>query len=205
MLTYGMKKWYVGIYMSNKKMSLHLRDYIYRVEDFLDKDFCKTLIKKSKKLPWHKHSYSDANKGLEVSFDNDLSVVVVDTDETFFINQKIKFALDNYIKHFNFPWFTDVHNFSPIRLNKYDITTEMKLHCDHISSLFDGKEKGVPVLTILGTLNENYEGGDFVMFDNENIPMPTGTLLIFPASFLFPHAVLPITKGTRYSFVSWSW
>ena len=81
----------------------------------------------------------------------------------------------------------------------------MHEHCDHIHSLFDGNRKGIPTLSILGLLNDNFEGGEFVMFGDTTIEFKKGDLLLFPSNFLFPHRVDPVKKGTRYSFISWSW
>ena len=80
---------------------------------------------------------------------------------------------------------------------------KMAEHCDHINSIFDGERKGVPILSIVGILNDDYEGGDFVMFKNKKIDLKQGDLLLFPSSFLYPHRVDPVTKGHRYSYVSW--
>ena len=33
---------------------------------------------------------------------------------------------------------------------------------DHIHSIFDGKMKGVPIVSIVANLNEDYEGAEFV-------------------------------------------
>jgi predicted 2-oxoglutarate/Fe(II)-dependent dioxygenase YbiX len=81
----------------------------------------------------------------------------------------------------------------------------MKQHCDHIHSLFEGERKGIPVLSIVGLLNDDFEGGEFIMWGDEVIPMSAGSVLVFPSNFMYPHRVNPVTKGTRYSFVSWSW
>ena len=81
----------------------------------------------------------------------------------------------------------------------------MKIHCDHVHSLFDGERRGVPILTIIGILNDDYEGGELIMFDGTKIDTKKGDLLIFPANFLFPHEVELVTKGTRYSYVTWVW
>ena len=60
-------------------------------------------------------------------------------------------------------------------------------------------------------VNEDYEGGDFIFFDPINKKdiihresLKKGTILIFPSNFLYPHSIEPITKGTRYSLVSWA-
>jgi len=79
----------------------------------------------------------------------------------------------------------------------------MAEHCDHINSIFDGQRKGIPTLSIVGSLNDDYEGGDFIMFEDKKIDIKQGELIIFPSLFLYPHRVEPVIKGTRYSYVSW--
>jgi predicted 2-oxoglutarate/Fe(II)-dependent dioxygenase YbiX len=71
--------------------------------------------------------------------------------------------------------------------------------------MFDGERKGIPILSCLGLLNDDYEGGEFIMFDDMKIDFKKGDLLIFPSNFLYPHKVQPVTKGTRYSYISWVW
>ena len=49
-------------------------------------------------------------------------------------------------------------------------------------------------------LNEDFEGGEFVM--NDVLPLnKTGQILIFPSTI--KHKVNPVTQGTRYSLVGW--
>ena len=79
----------------------------------------------------------------------------------------------------------------------------MREHYDHIHSLFDGKIKGVPILSIVGLLNDNYEGGQFMM-RGEEVKLTRGDILVFPSNFMYPHQVKDITKGIRFSFVSWA-
>ena len=81
----------------------------------------------------------------------------------------------------------------------------MANHCDHISSLFDGKRKGIPILSIIGLLNDDFEGGELIMFEDKKIDTKKGDLLIFPSNFMYPHEIMPVTKGVRYSYVSWVW
>ena len=55
-------------------------------------------------------------------------------------------------------------------------------------------------------LNEDFEGGDFEIHKahamNENIIKPSkGTIIFFPAWTL--HKVYPVTKGERFSLVTW--
>ena len=82
----------------------------------------------------------------------------------------------------------------------------MVKHADHIHSIFEnglGTPTGIPILSVIGVLNEDFEGGEIEMFENTKIKPQTGDVLIFPSNFLYPHKVCEVTKGTRYSFVSW--
>ena len=53
-------------------------------------------------------------------------------------------------------------------------------------------------------LNDDFEGGDFVMFTDQKIEFNKGDLLVFPSNFLYPHRVEEVKSGTRFSFISWS-
>ena len=114
-----------------------------------------------------------------------------------------RFSRDRLPRHFqktNPPWLT---KFSPIRFNKYPIGTMMREHYDHIHSIFDGKMKGVPIISIVGQLNEDYEGAEFYC-RGRKIELKTGDILLFPSNFMYPHEVRETKKGVRYSFVSWA-
>ena len=67
----------------------------------------------------------------------------------------------------------------------------MRRHYDHIHSIFDGKMKGVPIVSIVGNLNEDYEGSEFHCRGKE-IKLKTGDILMFPADIL--HYVKPNPK-----------
>jgi len=57
-------------------------------------------------------------------------------------------------------------------------------------------------LSMTVVLNEDYEGGEFEFFeDNQLIKEKRGTVIVFPSYIL--HRVRPVTKGIRYSLVVW--
>ena len=53
--------------------------------------------------------------------------------------------------------------------------------------------------------NDDYEGGGFFFFEDYEVKLKQGDILIFPSVFMFPHRVEKVTKGIRNSFVSWAW
>ena len=93
--------------------------------------------------------------------------------------------------------------FSAIRFNRYLKDQIMSKHVDFIHDLFTGDKRGIPILSIVGVLNDDYEGGEFIMFDDYEIKFKAGDIILFPSTFLYPHLVKPVKKGIRYAFVSW--
>ena len=54
------------------------------------------------------------------------------------------------------------------------------------------------------TLNDNFKGGEFSFFNNTFMySLKKGSAIMFPSNFLYPHSVLPVINGTRYSIVTW--
>ena len=79
----------------------------------------------------------------------------------------------------------------------------MANHVDHIHSIFDGENKGVPIISVVGLLNDNFVGGEFIFNDEHTIKLKQGDILLFPSNFIYAHRVNDIEEGIRYSFVSW--
>ena len=69
----------------------------------------------------------------------------------------------------------------------------------------DGGISGNRNLTTIVNLNEEYEGGEFQFFKPDSKTevireekLKTGSVIVFPSNFLYPHSVKPITKGEKY-------
>lgn len=59
-------------------------------------------------------------------------------------------------------------------------------------------------LSVSIQLNEDYEGGDFTFFsETYKIIKEKAVVVFWPSNTLFPHKVTPVTKGCRYSIVTW--
>lgn len=187
-------------------MNSDLKSYAKVYKNWLDVELCNNVVTDLQNANWFKHMYSNADQSVIKSYDTDLDVTIDLPQWLIPVRDKIWKAIEQYvIKDTAFPWYTGWNGFTQVRYNKYQVGTEMKEHCDHIHTIFDGAIKGVPTLTVLGGLNNDYEGGELVMWENEIIELKAGDVMVFPSNFLYPHKVLPVTKGTRYSYVSWVW
>jgi len=181
-------------------MKKNLQDYI-AIYKAIDSLVCKQIIENCNKNQWDKHTYNDPITQEFKTYEDDLEITYQNKN-TDYLNNKIKDCVNNYLINV-VPNFFQLQEISTIRFNRYQVGTNMKMHHDHIHTLFDGEKKGVPILSILGLLNDDFEGGDFLMFDSKKVNLSAGDIILFPSNFLYPHAVTTVTKGTRYSFISW--
>lgn len=53
-------------------------------------------------------------------------------------------------------------------------------------------------LSFLFYLNDDFEGGDTKFFDDYTITPKCGSVLIFPPTWQYPHAGLPVDRGKKY-------
>ena len=156
-------------------------------------------------INWQTHEWQN-NWGEHVSSDNVKVVWRSQLD----IGSEIFDVLEKYIKkYFSYidnDQFKDggLRNISDVRFNKYNSNSLMKPHIDHIRDLFDGEQKGIPILSMVGLLNDDFIGGEFLLCGN-NMKLKKNSLLIWPSYFMYPHEVKLIKEGTRYSFVAWCW
>ena len=192
-------------------MKKKLSNYVKHYKSFFNESLCDKTIKELKNLNnsfWNEHKfYNPRTNQLEtISGDQELSFAYLNKISTKeIIMKELWNGINNYVSDLKFPWFNSWNGYTEIRFNKYSENTKMAEHCDHIQSMFEGEKKGIPTLSVLGILNDDYKGGEFIMFQDEEIKFKKGDLLIFTSIFLFPHKVEPIKKGTRYSFISWVW
>ncbi len=182
-----------------------LNHYIMRQEKFIPDELCNKLIKNLDKAEFETHQfYNSYTKTYQTaSGSQELESTFSDVDGKTELGESLWFAIKKYLEYIEMPWFSSWAGYTQIKINKYTENRKMAIHCDHIHTIFDGELKGVPILSVLGFLNDDYDGGELIMFDDQVCEVKKGDLLIFPSNFLYPHKVNPVTKGVRYSIVSW--
>jgi len=184
-----------------------IEDYIY-VGKHIPAELCESIIDECNKKEWSKHEWHNYVSGGKTSEETkELDVMRCTQEQQDKITPYLIEALEEYQVKYSWPgektqppWLS---KFSPIRFNKYEVGNTMRIHYDNIHSIFDGKMKGIPIVSIVGNLNEDYEGAEFMLRDQE-IKLKTGDILLFPSGIVYPHMVKETKKGIRYSFVSWA-
>ena len=58
-------------------------------------------------------------------------------------------------------------------------------------------------VSAIGYLNDGYEGGEYVMpYQDIKFKPEMGDVIVHPSNFIYAHASMPVTEGTKYSAVT---
>lgn len=182
---------------------MNLKRYITLYRGAFDKRCCQKLIDGFNEIPCNKHTWYNPYHDIP-SLSDDLEPLVNHPKYPHYINDIIKEKMIDYASKHSDRFSIGSH--SPLRVNKYVKGNIMDQHVDHIQSIFDGKVKGIPILSFIIGLNDDYKGGNLVFFNGWNkkkYRLGVGDIIVFPSCFLYPHKVESIISGIRYTAVGW--
>jgi len=182
--------------MINEKIENAIMVY----DNFIPNDICKKFTQYSDKMCYNNLGVLGDYKNYRIVKGYTLSKKLISDKIIYSIIYK--YIYDFYVHYkIKFPQI-NTNKLSQIDLLKYKPGGKYDVHTDH--SYITPR-----TLSVIINLNDNYEGGDLV-FLNQNlktelkrIKLKKGSIVYFPSNFLYPHKIEPITKGVRYSIVSW--
>lgn len=196
-------------------MKTNIKDYIKVFSNnFFSEKQCQSIINSLDISKKRTHTFSDSRTTKYEPMGKDPYTIFLKDKKIKVMGDLIKsqwhqiiteYVLNWLNKEEKIDWFGGWNGFSFPKFIEYNKGTLMTTHCDHIKEIFSENEKprGIPTLSIITGLNENYSGGEIMMCEKYKYKLKTGETLIFPSNFLYPHEIKEITKGKRYSMISW--
>ena len=189
--------------MKNNIKNLQLKNFIHIERGLIPKDTCRFVIDSIKNKSWSSHSWSTDGKDQFSYSTKELDVLEATPSLEDILNPLISLSVKYYNDFIGSEKVSQVTCFSPVRFNRYQKGQTMRIHCDHIKTLFEGEVKGIPVLSIIINFNDDYKGGDLIFWDDYKVDLREGDVVVFPSLFLFPHRIEEVTENIRYSGVAW--
>ena len=189
--------------MKNNIKNLQLKNFIHIEKGLIPKDTCRFVIDSIKNKSWNKHSWSNGRTNSFSYPTKELDVLEPTPDLEDILNPLISLSVKYYNDFIGSEKVSQVTCFSPVRFNRYQKGQTMRIHCDHIKTLFEGEVRGIPVLSIIINFNDDYKGGDLIFWDDYKVDLGEGDVVVFPSLFLFPHRIEEVTENIRYSGVAW--
>ena len=182
----------------------NLNNYIYIVKNALSLSLCDEILNEFK----NSDEWIDTVVGsgtiqknirncetIGISFP---SVIQKNSDVRHKLDNAIFDSVAKCIKEYNtkFPH-CNIEEDSGYELLKYP---EGCFYIEHTDS-FKARPRAVSCSFIL---NDDFEGGEFAFFNKElKYKLEKGDAIMFPSNFMYPHEVMPVTQGTRYSIITW--
>ena len=193
--------------MLKESASSTLKDYIKVYDNIINQDNCDSIISE----------YTNSNEWKLGRFGKNVSdttfrschVINTSTKESIDVNYQVRKIIDsiifenagnaasNYSKDTCCDFLKYINTDSGYTLLRYNEGDFYKQHTDSAKAALRS-------ISMSFILNDDYEGGEFAFFDRELIfKLKKGSVIVFPSNFMYPHEIMPVTKGTRYSIVTW--
>ncbi len=183
----------------------HISDYIFFYPDVMDKKTCEWIINRyDTTAKWQQSTFSN-NYGNTGTSQVAMDEYWIGPPDPYHkdIKKTFDYCVDDYINfHTGILEGQIGREFTDFRINRYGEGGFMKQHIDAIHHSH-GQKQGYPHITSLLFLNDDYEGGDFVLCGDKYIEKIQGSAIVFPSNFMYPHEVKEVTDGKRFSVMTW--
>jgi len=207
-------------------MKTNIKDYIKVYDDciscektgsvskYFNKHQCQLIIKCLDRSTKTRHTFYNVNFNHTKEMGSDPDVYFLKKNKIVSIGDFIKdqwfkiiteYILNWLNKEEKMNWYDGWNGYTFPKFIEYNKNTLMKKHCDHIHSIFsnNGQARGIPTLTLITSLNDNYSGGEIILCEKYKYKLKAGETIVFPSNFLYPHLINKITRGKRITMVSW--
>ena len=180
-----------------------LKDYIVVVPDVVPLELCDAVLAEYKNCDdWINAGIKNGEnlnirncQTIGISFS---SIIEKNQETRQKIDQELFSSASKAIQQYN-KQFTrcNIEQDSGYDLLKYEASQFYTTHTDS----FKDRPRAVSCSFML---NDDYEGGEFAFFGRELVyNLKKGSCIMFPSNFMYPHEIMPVTSGTRYSIVTW--
>lgn len=181
-----------------------LDQYIKVIPNVLSDDLCDAILQEYKSSDEWTPALVNYERVVDTSYRN-VSLIPLSTAEVISRNREKRVYLDKQIfesaikvvKLYEDSPYLNIQQDTGYDLLRYEVGCFFNTHVDTGNGVYR-------TLSCSFMLNEEYDGGMWEFFHGElKLKPPKGSAVVFPSNFLFPHAITPVTAGTRFSIVTW--
>lgn len=191
---------------ANKLSAKKLEDFIWHGEEFIDPEFCDKLLEEYAPSNYWEPTLTgsghdpDARRCEMIPISDHGIIEEENTEERKELDNYLFNVVKDIIEDYQeqHPEFDlEIQEDSGYELLKYEVGDFYIQHSDSF------KEQP-RALTVIMSMNDGYEGGEVALFNRELVyKLNAGDVLVFPSNFMYPHEIMPVTEGTRYSIITW--
>jgi len=175
---------------------------VVQIDNMIDENFCNDIINviNNKSI-----KHMTTMNGVNTNVRNVMGYTLQTIDKDKPVYEKINKKIEELYVYYKMKFLRGLENkkINQIDLLKYKVGGKYEVHTD---TMTDNTRN----ISVIINLNDDYEGGELLFVNpmkySEEIKktkLKKGTIVFFPSSFMYPHGIQPITKGTRYSIIAW--
>jgi predicted 2-oxoglutarate/Fe(II)-dependent dioxygenase YbiX len=182
----------------------NINDYIVTFDKVIPDALCNDILKEfSDETEWQKTIIDDGKVDDKI---RTAETIVISYPYIIEKNSKVRAELDKYVfasagfvinkynEKFPHAFIKEDSGYELLRYKKGQFYTQ---HTDS----FKVRPRSV---SCSFALNDDYEGGEFAFFNRKlKYKLKKGSCIMFPSNFMYPHEIMPVTSGTRYSIITW--
>jgi predicted 2-oxoglutarate/Fe(II)-dependent dioxygenase YbiX len=182
-----------------------LEQYIQIFEDVISDELCDKIIKEYASVD----EWKDTSIGSEGSINKSIrncKQIYISSENVLEKNFQLRKEIDNNIHqsvHGIIEKYVKIHKDFSVDIDTgYNLLryNEGDFYIEHTDSFKEQQRS----LSCSLQLNDNYVGGEFALFGREiMIRSKKGSAIVFPSNFMYPHEIMPVLEGTRYSIITW--
>lgn len=186
-----------------KSYSSDIRDYIVVFENLIPDELCDSILNEYKNS--QEWTMASTGSGIAPSIRN-VTTIQLSTAASISLNPNVRQELDNQLfRCVNTAIIKYNQKFPHAKIEKdtgYELLRYAtgQFYVEHTDSFIQQPR----AVSCSLALNDDYEGGEFAFFNRElKYKLKKGSVLMFPSNFMYPHEVMPVTNGTRWSIITW--
>lgn len=180
-----------------------LEDFILTFDNIIDDELCNDILKEYMNCNWEK---TLVGSGVVNDKVRNVDTIGISYDSSIILNPQVRKQIDEKIFECAGKAIEKYNEMVPEAKIEEDTGYELlrykegQFYTQHTDS-FKARPRAV---SCSFALNDDYEGGEWGFFDNKiKIKPKKGSVVMFPSNFMYPHQINTVTKGTRYSIITW--
>lgn len=184
--------------------SMNLEDYIMVLENVVPDELCDRILNEyANSNDWTQSVIASGKANADVRNTDIIGMSLADVINK---NPAIRKELDNQVFSVAGQAIASYNKKFPLSMiqqdNGYDLLRYQAggFYIQHTDSFMQQPR----AVSCSIALNDDFEGGGWAFWDKtKTFKVKKGSIIMFPSNFMYPHEILPVTKGTRYSIVTW--
>jgi len=184
--------------------SRNIEDYVVVLENAVPEELCDQILNEYRDgNDWYPSTISSGTSNKDVRNNDIIGISIAEVIDR---NYEVRKELDTKIFNCTNKAINEYNKKFPLAMIQQDTGYDLLryktggFYVEHTDSFMQQPR----AVSCSIALNNDYEGGEWAFWNREKTyNVKKGSIIMFPSNFMYPHEIMPVTSGTRYSIITW--